>query len=203
VRPLQQRLLKKTVLITAASAGIGRASALRMADEGANVIATDLDEAGLATLQAQSGVQVRRLDVTDTTQIARVADECGAIDVLVNCAGFVATGNVLSCSQSDWTRSISINMTSCFNMIRCFLPGMLDRGGGSIVNIASIVSSLNGAPLRCCYGTTKAAVIGLTKSVAMDFVSRGVRCNAICPGTVDTPSLQERLRATGNYEKGA
>jgi 2-keto-3-deoxy-L-fuconate dehydrogenase len=201
MRSLQNRLGNKTVLVTAAAAGIGRASAIRMAEEGANVIATDIDGPGLASLKAQAGVQVRKLDATDLEQIARAVKEIGAVDVLVNCVGYVATGDVLSSSRSDWDRSLTINVTSCFEMIRGFLPGMLDRGAGSIVNIASIVSSLKSAPLRCCYATTKAALIGLTKSVACDFVGRGVRCNAVCPGTVDTPSLQGRLHATGDYDK--
>lgn len=201
MRDLQERLKGKSILITASASGIGRASALRMAAEGARVIATDIDEAALGTLCTQPGIVARSLDVTDTASIQKLAAELEGVDVLINCAGFVATGSVLACSPEDWARSFAINVTSCFEMIRSFLPGMLDRGGGSIVNIASIVSSLKAAPNRCSYGATKAAVIGLTKSVAVDFVNRGIRCNAVCPGTVDTASLQQRLHATGDYAR--
>jgi len=197
---LQGRLKGKTILITAAAAGIGRASALRMAAEGARIIAADIEERGLATLAAPE-IEVRRLDVTSTEQIERLAAEFGTVDVLVNCVGYVASGTILASGREEWSKSLAINVTSCYEMIRSFLPGMLGRGGGAIVNIASVVSSLKGAPNRFCYGTTKAALIGLTKSVAVDFVARGVRCNAICPGTVDTPSLQQRLQETGDYEK--
>lgn len=172
-----------------------------MAAEGAAVIATDVDEGGLATLSREAAVQARQLDVTDTKAIERLAEKIGPIDVLFNCVGIVPGGTVLECTREDWDRSQAINVTSCFEMIKAFLPGMLQKGRGSIINTASIVSSLKGAPNRFCYGTTKAAVIGMTKSVAADFVGKGIRCNAICPGTVDTPSLQQRLRATGDYDK--
>jgi 2-keto-3-deoxy-L-fuconate dehydrogenase len=199
--PLGDRLREKTILVTAAAAGIGRASAIRMASEGARVIATDIDAQGLDTLVAEASVETRRLDVTDSEAIRELAADFPAVDVLFNCAGIVPSGTVLECTEEEWSRGFSVNVTSCFRMIRAFLPGMLARGGGSILNMASVVSSLKGAPNRFCYGATKAAVIGITKSIAADFVAQGIRCNAICPGTVDTPSLQQRLRATGDYEK--
>lgn len=198
---LSQRLQGKTILVTAAAAGIGRASAKRLAAEGARVIATDIDAPGLETLAATAGLETRRLDVTDAQAIRALAAELGPIDGLFNCAGIVPAGTVLDCTPHDWATALAVNVTSCFTMIQAFLPGMLAQGQGSIINMASVVSSLKGAPNRCGYGTTKAAVIGLTKSVAIDFVGRGIRCNAICPGTVDTPSLQQRLRATGDYAK--
>jgi 2-keto-3-deoxy-L-fuconate dehydrogenase len=189
------------VLVTAAAAGIGQASALRMAAEGARVVATDIDDHGLVALAKQAPIEARRLDVTDAKAIARLAAELSPIDVLFNCVGIVPTGTVLDCSKADWEGAFSVNVTSCFWMIQAFLPGMLAKRGGSIINMASVVSSLKGAPNRFCYGATKAAVIGITKSVATDFVGRGIRCNAICPGTVDTPSLQQRLDAMGDYAK--
>jgi len=194
----EPRLAGKTVLITAAAAGIGRASALRLAAEGGRIIATDIDETGLDVL-AREGLEVLRLDVTDRGAIGRLAAELGAVDVLFNCAGIVPGGAILECSQADWEKAFAINVTASFHMIQAFLPGMLATGCGSIINMASVVSNLKGAPNRFCYGTTKAAVIGMTKSIAADYVSRGIRCNAVCPGTVDTPSLEERLRATGDY----
>jgi len=197
---LNNRLKGRTVLVSAAAAGIGRASTIRMASEGARVIATDIDAEGLNALRAEVTVETQLLDVTDAAAIRKVA-AAYPVEVLFNCAGIVPPGTVLDCSEEEWSRGFSVNVTSCFRMIRAFLPGMLDRGRGSIINMASIVSSLKGAPNRFCYGATKAAVIGITKSVAADFVGRGIRCNAICPGTVDTPSLQQRMRATGDYEK--
>jgi 2-keto-3-deoxy-L-fuconate dehydrogenase len=199
--PVNDRLKGKTILVSAAAAGIGRASALRMASEGARVIATDIDTGGLDSLRTEAAVETRRLDVTDADAVSKLAGDLPDVDVLFNCAGIVPSGTVLDCSEEDWSNGFSVNVTSCFRMIRAFLPGMLARARGSIINMASIVSSLKGAPNRFCYGATKAAVIGITKSVAADFVGRGIRCNAICPGTVDTPSLQQRLRATGKYEK--
>ncbi len=193
------RLAGKRVLVTAAGAGIGRASALRLAAEGADVVATDIDVAALTTFAAS--VTTHRLDVTDGADIERLASVIGAVDVLFNCAGIVPGGSVLDCQEAEWARALDVNVTSCFRMTRAFLPAMLANGGGSIINMASVVSSLKGAPNRFAYGATKAAVIGITKSVAADFVSQGVRCNAICPGTVDTPSLQGRLRATGDYDQ--
>lgn len=201
VHDLRERLKNKTVIVTAAAAGIGRASALRMAEEGARVIATDIDQAGLDSLAAHSNVEARRLDVTDASAIAAAAAGLARVDVLVNCVGIVPSGTVLDCTQEVWSQALTVNVTTCFNMMKAFLPGMLAAERGSIVNIASVVSSLKAAPNRFCYGATKAALIGMTKSVAIDFVSRGIRCNAICPGTVDTPSLQQRLMATGDYAK--
>jgi 2-keto-3-deoxy-L-fuconate dehydrogenase len=196
----KSRLAGKRVLLTAAGAGIGRASALRLASEGADVIATDIDEALLHSFDDL--VMTRRLDVTDGGDIAQLAASVGPLDVLFNCAGIVPSGSVLDCDDEDWARTLEVNVTSCFRMIRAFLPAMLaGGGGGSIINMASVVSSLKGAPNRFAYGATKAAVIGITKSVAADYVGQGVRCNAICPGTVDTPSLQGRLRAMGDYDQ--
>ena len=189
----------KRALVTAAGAGIGRASVLRLAAEGAQVIATDIDEAALAGFEGP--VTTRRLDVTDGGEIEQLAAAVGPLDVLFNCAGVVPSGSVLDCEDADWARTLEVNVTACFRMIRALLPAMLTGGGGSIINMASVVSSLKGAPNRFAYGATKAAVIGITKSVAADFVGQGIRCNAICPGTVDTPSLQGRLRATGDYDQ--
>jgi len=191
-----QRLAGKTALITAAGQGIGRAIAEMFASQGASVIATDINETALAEL---SGVRTRLLDVRSVADIAAVSKDAGAVDVLVNCAGIVASGNVLENTEEEWATSFDINVTSMYRMIRATLPGMLERGGGSIVNIASVAGSIKGVPNRCIYGATKAAIIGLTKSVATDFIAQGIRCNAICPGTVATPSLEARLRATGDY----
>lgn len=191
------RLAGKTALITAAAQGTGRATAERFLAEGARVIATDIREDLLGTLE---GCEVRRLDVTDGAAIAALAEDVGPIDVLCNVAGFVHAGTILDCDERAWGFSLDLNMTAMYRMIRAFLPAMLAGNGGSIVNVASIASSIKGIPNRFAYGATKAGVIGLTKSVAADFVGQGVRCNAICPGTVDTPSLQQRLRDTGDYE---
>ncbi|GFE82662.1 oxidoreductase [Steroidobacter agaridevorans] len=191
-----QRLAGKTALITAAGQGIGRAIAEMFAKQGASVVATDIDETALAQL---SGVRTRLLDVRSPVDIAAVSKEVGPVDVLVNCAGIVTNGSILESTEDEWAASFDINVTSMYRMIRATLPGMMERGGGSIVNISSVASSIKGVPNRCIYGTTKAAIIGLTKSVAADFIARGIRCNAICPGTVATPSLEARLRATGDY----
>lgn len=188
------RLRDKTALITAAAQGIGRATALRFAAEGARVIATDIDPDRLRELDTTPGIETRCLDVLDREAIAALADELPAPDILFNCAGFVASGTLLECEEDDWERSLSLNVTAMYRLIRALLPGMLARGGGSIINMASVASSLKGVPNRFAYGTSKAAVIGLTKSVAADFVSHGIRCNAICPGTVDSPSLRHRIR---------
>ncbi|MEO8076365.1 MAG: SDR family oxidoreductase [Acidobacteriota bacterium] len=191
----------KTALVTAAAAGIGRASALAFAREGAAVIATDVDVAGLDMLKAESpGVEIARLDVTDTQACHAVAARWPGIDVLLNVAGYVHNGTILDAEPEDWTRSFDINVTSMYRMIRALLPQMLERGRGSIVNISSIASSVKGIPNRCAYGASKAAVLGLTKSVAVDFVTKGIRCNAICPGTVDSPSLAARMAASGDIE---
>jgi 2-keto-3-deoxy-L-fuconate dehydrogenase len=188
------RLQGKTTLITAAAQGIGRATALAYAAEGAAVIATDVNEAGLAGL-AGPAITVHRLDATDPADVARVAGLAGAVDVLFNCAGFVHQGTILDATEAEWDFAFTLNVRSMFRTIRAVLPGMAERGRGSIINIASAASSIKGAPNRFVYGTTKAAVIGLTKSVAADFVKQGVRCNAICPGTVQTPSLDDRIAA--------
>ena len=183
------RLKGKTALVTAAGAGIGRAIAQAFAAEGARVIATDLHEAGLAGLKAET----RKLDARSTPAVAALAAEIGALDVLVNAAGFVHHGTVLDTSEEDWDFSFDLNVKSMHRTIRAFLPGMLAKGGGSIVNIASCASSVRGVVNRYVYGASKAAVIGLTKSVAVDFIKQGVRCNAICPGTVESPSLDQRI----------
>ncbi|HWT51690.1 MAG TPA: SDR family oxidoreductase [Caulobacter sp.] len=191
------RLAGKTALVTAAAQGIGRASAELFAREGARVIATDLNEELLAKVE---GCEARRLDVLDLGAINALAAELGAIDVLFNCAGYVHAGTILDCDEKAWAFSNDINVTAQYRTIRAFLPAMLAAGKGSIVNMASVASSIKGVPNRFAYGATKAAVIGLTKAVAADFVGQGVRCNAICPGTVDTPSLNQRLADTGDYE---
>ena len=192
------RLTGKTALVTAAGQGIGRASALAMAREGARVVATDVNPGLLPALQAD-GLEVRHLDVRDRASIAAAAAEV-APDVLFNCAGFVASGSILECDEDQWAFSLDLNLTAMYRMCRAFLPGMLERRSGSIINMASAVSSIIAAPNRFVYGATKAGVIGLTKGIAADFITRGVRANAICPGTVESPSLEERLRATGDYE---
>lgn len=191
------RLSGKTCLVTAAGQGIGRASALAMAAEDARVVATDINEAALASLE---GVETRRLDVLDPADIATARDAVGAPDVLFNCAGFVANGTILDCDEKEWDFSFDLNVKAMYRMIRAFLPGMIEAGGGSIINMSSVASSIIAAPNRFVYGASKAAVIGLTKSVAADFIGHGIRCNAVCPGTVESPSLEERLRATGDYE---
>jgi len=190
------RLDGKTCLVTAAGQGIGRASALAMAAEGARVIATDINEAALAEL---SGCETRRLDVLESDGIVALAAEIGALDVLFNCAGFVAHGTILDCDEAEWDFSFNLNVKAMYRMIGTFLPGMVEAGGGSIINMSSVVSSIIAAPNRFVYGASKAAVIGLTKSVAADYVGSGIRCNAICPGTVESPSLEERLKASGDY----
>lgn len=191
------RLEGKRAVVTAAAQGIGKASAELFAAEGAEVIATDIDEARLA---AVAGCAHRRLDVTDAAAIADFATATGPVDILFNCAGYVHHGSVLECSEADWDFSFDLNVRSMYRLVRAFLPGMLERGRGNIINMSSVASSVKGVPNRFVYGTSKAAVIGLTKSIAMDFVQRGIRCNAICPGTVETPSLDDRMRAQGDYE---
>ena len=194
-------LKDKTVLITAAGQGIGRASALAFAAEGAKVIATDINEAALAELGKMGGITAKRLDVLDTEAVNALIAEIGDIDVLFNCAGFVHSGSILEASDEDFDFAMNLNVRSMIRTIRAALPGMLARGNGAIINIASVASSLRGLPNRFVYGTSKAAVIGLTKSVAAEYVTRGVTCNAICPGTVESPSLEGRMRAQGNYEE--
>jgi 2-keto-3-deoxy-L-fuconate dehydrogenase len=194
------RLAGKTALVTAAGQGIGRASALAFAAEGARVIATDLDAGKLADMKGR-GIEVRRLDVTDAGAIEALAEELGALDVLFNCAGFVHHGSVLECSEKDWDFSFDVNVKGMYRTIRAFLPAMLASGrGASIINMASGASSVRGIPNRFVYGATKAAVIGLSKSVAADFIKQKIRCNAICPGTIETPSLGERIAAQGGTD---
>ncbi len=194
------RLAGKRAVITAAAQGIGRASTEMFVREGAHVIATDVNGDGLAAL---AGCDPRQLDVTDTQAIAALAAAAGPVDILFNCAGIVHGGTVLECTSEDWSRAFEVNVTAMFEMIRAFIPGMLERGHGSIVNMSSVASSVTGVPNRFAYGASKAAVIGLTKSIAVDFVARGIRCNAICPGTVDSPSLQGRIRTQASASGAA
>jgi len=192
---MTQRLAGKKILITAAGQGIGKACALACAAEGAQVIATDINGKTLTELAAEAGLTTHVLNVRDGAAVAALAQELGALDVLVNVAGFVHNGTILECSEDDWAFSFDLNVTSMYRVIKAFLPAMLAAGGGSIVNMASVAGSVKGIPNRCVYGSSKAAVIGLTKSVAIDFIGQGVRCNAICPGTVQSPSLDERINA--------
>ena len=189
---MTQRLAGKTAFVTAAAQGIGRATALAFAREGARVIATDINTEALAGL---AGCTPLKLDVLDPAAIAAAAQAHGPVDVLFNCAGYVHAGSVLECSEQDWAFAFDLNVRSMYRTIKALLPGMLERGGGSIINMASAASSIKGVPNRFVYATTKAAVIGLTKSVAADFVGKGIRCNAICPGTIESPSLRERIGA--------
>lgn len=184
------RLAGKTALITAAGNGIGRASAELFLKEGARVIATDIDAKALAQLQ---GVETRLLDVTDSAAIAAIAAEFPHIDVLLNCAGFVDSGSILECSRESWDRSFAINVTAMYELSKAVIPGMLERSHGSIINVASVASSIKGVANRFVYGASKAAVIGMTKAIAADYVNRGIRCNAICPGTIESPSLRQRI----------
>ncbi|HEX3353249.1 MAG TPA: SDR family oxidoreductase [Terriglobales bacterium] len=196
------RLAGKVALVTAAAQGIGHSTALAFADEGALVWATDINEAGLAALgKDRPGIRIRRLDVRNTRDVDSLAAELGALDVLFNCAGFVHHGTVLECSEQDWDFSFDLNVKSMYRTCRAFLPAMLQAGKGSIVNMSSAVSSIKGAPNRLIYASTKAAVIGLTKAIAVDFIRRGIRCNAICPATVESPSLHQRMAAQGDVEK--
>jgi 2-keto-3-deoxy-L-fuconate dehydrogenase len=195
---MTDRLAGKTAFITAAGQGIGRATAEAFVREGARVIATDINEALLAELKQATGCATRRLDVTDAGAVAAAAKEAlgsGRVDVLFNGAGYVHAGTILDCDEKAFDFSFDLNVRSMYRMIRAFLPSMLEAGRGSIINVASVASSIKGAPNRFVYGATKAAVIGLTKSIAADYVTRGIRCNAICPGTVESPSLRERIAA--------
>ncbi|KML62123.1 oxidoreductase [Burkholderia cepacia] len=192
------RLQGKRALVTAAGQGIGRATALRFASEGADVLATDINEAALVRLEADAEraggrLTTRRLDVTDANDIAALAAHERAFDVLFNCAGYVHHGSILDCDDDAWAFSLNLNVTSMYRLIRALLPAMLEAGGASIINMASAASSVKGVPNRFVYGTTKAAVIGLTKAVAADFVAQHIRCNAICPGTIESPSLEQRI----------
>jgi 2-keto-3-deoxy-L-fuconate dehydrogenase len=195
------RLAGKKALITAAAAGIGRATTLAFAAEGAEVVATDVDMDKLAALDGKKGIATRRLDVRDGAAVDALAKELGALDVLFNCAGFVHHGTVLDTSEKDWDFSFDLNVKSMYRTIRAFLPAMLASGrGASIINVSSGASSVRGIPNRFVYGTTKAAVIGLTKSIAADYIKQGIRCNAIAPGTIQTPSLDDRIKAQGGTE---
>jgi 2-keto-3-deoxy-L-fuconate dehydrogenase len=191
-----KRLGGKTALVTAAGQGIGRATAELFASEGAAVLATDINADLLASI---ADCRTRRLDVRDSAQVSAAISEAGPIDILFNCAGYVHSGTILACDESAWDVSLDVNVTAMYRLIRATLPGMLERGHGSIINMSSVAGSIKGVPNRFVYSVTKAAVVGLTKSIAADFVANGIRCNAICPGTVDTPSLHERLKATGDY----
>jgi 2-keto-3-deoxy-L-fuconate dehydrogenase len=196
-----KRLKNKRILVTAAGQGIGRAAALAMAAEGAEVFATDINPEGLAQLKSEATgtLEIFELDVrSEASVVAGVA--VAQPDVLFNCAGFVHNGTVLEASDEDWDFAFDLNVRSMLRTVRAALPGMLERGSGSIINMSSACSSVIGAPNRFVYGTTKAAVLGLTKSVAIDYITKGIRCNAICPGTVESPSLHDRLHATGDYE---
>jgi len=195
------RLKNKRVLVTAAGQGIGRAAALAMAAEGAEVFATDINPEGLAQLKSEATgrLEAFELDVRSEASVA-AGVEVAQPDVLFNCAGFVHNGTVLEASDEDWEFAFDLNVRSMLRTVRAALPGMLERGSGSIINMSSACSSVIGAPNRFVYGTTKAAVLGLTKSVAIDYITKGIRCNAICPGTVESPSLHDRLHATGDYE---
>ena len=198
---MSDRLKGKRILVTAAGQGMGRASALAFAREGAHVFATDIDEALVKRLEKEStgAIQTAKLDVTDKAAIGEITKN-REVDVLFNCAGYVHHGSLLECDEDSFDRSIELNIKSMYRMVKAVLPGMLRRKAGNIINMASVASSVIGVPNRFAYGMTKAAVIGLTKSIAADFVSEGIRCNAVCPGTVETPSLDERLQAQGDYE---
>jgi len=191
----------KTALVTAAAQGIGRASALAFAEAGAKVYATDINEAALKELEGVSGIITRKLNVLDEAEVKALIAEIGQVDILFNCAGVVHGGSILEMKDEDLDFAVNLNVKAMFRTIQAVLPGMLERKDGAIVNMASVASSVKGVPNRFAYGVTKAAVIGLTKAVAADYVAKGIRCNAICPGTVESPSLQDRLRAQGDYEE--
>ncbi len=197
---MTSNLSGKTVLITAAGQGIGRATALAFAAAGARVHATDINRDALAALATGSGIATHKLNVLDEDAVKTLVAEIGAVDVLFNCAGVVHNGSVLEMQDADLEFAFDLNVKAMIRTIRAVLPGMLERKDGAIINMSSVASSIKGVPNRFAYGVTKAAVIGLTKSVAADYVAQGVRCNCICPGTVESPSLQERMRAQGDYE---
>ena len=196
------RLDGKCVLLTAAGQGIGRASALAMAQEGARVLATDINEDALAALEGEApGIECRMLDVLDKQAIDELASNVGVVDALFNCAGYVHNGTILDCTDDDWDFAFNLNAKAQYWMIQAVLPAMLEAGSGSIINMSSLASSMKGVPMRFVYTASKAAVLGITKSVAAEYVTQGIRCNAICPGTVNSPSLEERLHAQGDYEE--
>lgn len=197
---MTDNLAGKTVLITAAAQGIGRASALAFAKTGARVIATDINMDVLSEIAGEPGITTRKLDVLDDGAVKALVAEIGSVHVLFNCAGVVHGGTILDMPDKDLEFAFDLNVKAMIRTIRAVLPGMLERKDGAIINMSSVASSVKGVPNRFAYGVTKAAVIGLTKSVAADYVSEGIRCNAICPGTVESPSLQQRLRAQGDYE---
>ena len=192
---MTQRLAGKTAFITAAGQGIGRATAEAFTREGARVIATDIDPASLAELAQATGCETHVLDVTDAQAVLAAAKAAGAVNVLFNGAGFVHSGSILDCDEAAWDFSFNLNVRSMYRLTRALLPGMLAQGQGSIINVASAASSIKGVPNRFVYAATKAAVIGMTKAIAADFITRGIRCNAICPGTVESPSLRQRIAA--------
>ena len=195
------RLMGKRVLITAAGQGMGRAAAIAMAAEGAKVFATDINRNALDELSKEnSEIETFQLDVLDSNAIAKAPERTGPLTTLFNCAGFVHNGTIMDMSDDDWDFSFELNVRSQFRLIQAYLPGMLSQQDGSIINMASVASSIKGAPNRCLYGSTKAAILGLTRAVAADYVSKGIRCNALCPGTIMTPSLEERMHATGDFE---
>src|ERR1700731_2882759 len=194
---MSDRLKGKRAFVTAGAAGIGRASAIAFAREGATVVPTDIDEKGLAPLSKEGGSEVARLDVRDSAAVTEMAKRAGPVDILLNAAGFVHHGTVLECSDQDWDFSFDLNVKSMHRTLRAFLPGMLERGRGSIVNISSAAGVFKAAPNRYVYGATKAAVAGLTRAGAADFITRGIRCNCICPGTIETPSMLNRATAAG------
>ena len=193
----QGRLAGKRALVTAAAQGIGEAIARAFAREGAGVVATDVNAETLSKLDPVEGIETRRLDVLDGTAVKACVDAAGPFDVLASCAGYVHHGTILDCDEDAWDFSFDLNVKAAYRVVRAVLPGMIARGGGSIVTIASVASSVKGVPVRCAYSASKAAVIGLTKAVAADFIGQGVRCNTICPGTVQSPSLDERIAAQG------
>ncbi|KAM4054193.1 dehydrogenase/reductase SDR family member 6 isoform 1-T2 [Anomaloglossus baeobatrachus] len=195
------RLDGKVILLSAAAQGIGQAAAIAFAKEGAKVIATDINEEKLKALESYKGIQTRVLDVTKKEQIEKLCLEVDRVDVLFNVAGFVHHGSILDCEEADWDFTMNLNVRSMYLMIKTFLPKMLAQKSGNIINMSSVASSIKGVVNRCVYSTSKAAVIGLTKSVAADFIEQGIRCNCICPGTVDTPSLRERIQARPNPEQ--
>ncbi len=196
------RLAGKRAFLTAAGQGIGKAAALAFSREGASVVATDINQDLLDTLKNESSnLECYQLDVRDKEAIEKAAHYTGKVDVLLNCVGYVHDGTILQCDEDDWRNTIDLNITSMFHTIKSFLPAMLAAGQGSIINISSVASSIKGFPNRFAYGASKAAVIGLTKSIAVDFVKQGIRCNAICPGTIHSPSLVERIASRGDFER--